>query len=114
MTRRVHPRGCERKGAGYINWQHAGQMNSENIGYYSYMMRNSGSALLRGESSEMRKYALPSPILIHKNICRPLLRGEDLAAEFALGCGQRRDNGSVPVDANSSVIGLHHFVGQST
>src|SRR5581483_7083349 len=75
---------------------------------------NRKSLSLLSESSKVRKSALPSPVLLHKNIRRPLLRGEGLPAEFSLGRSQRRDNSSVSVDANSGVIGLHHFVGQGT
>lgn len=63
---------------------------------------------------ELRERTLPSSILLYKNVCRPLLRGEDLPVEFTLGFRQSGDHRSVSVDANSRVVGLHHFVGQST
>ena len=50
---------------------------------------------------------------MNTSVC-PLPRGETLSAEFALGCSRRRNNRSVPVNANSDVVGLHHFVRQST
>jgi hypothetical protein len=72
-----------------------------------------GSILLLSEVSEMRKSALPLPILLDEHICCPPLRGEALSAEFPLGCSQRRDNGSIgAVEANSDVVGLHRFVSQ--
>jgi hypothetical protein len=41
------------------------------------------------------------------------MRCERLPAEFSLGCRERCDNGGVPVNTNSCVIGFHQFVGQS-
>lgn len=52
------------------------------VGYKRVLPR----ALLLGEPRELRKRALPSPILLHKKICRSFLRGEALPHEFALGC----------------------------
>jgi hypothetical protein len=37
---------------------------------------------LLGKFRELRERTLPSSILPYKNVCRPLLRGEDLPAEF--------------------------------
>ena len=62
----------------------------------------------------MCKYALPSVVLLYKNICRSLDRSEILPHEFPFARSQRRHDCSVFVDTDSYVIVLHFLVGQST
>lgn len=68
--------------------------------------------LLFTESSELRKNTPPSSILFHKNIGPSLLRAELFSDEFSIRRSQPGNNGSVPVDTNANLIGLHHLVAQ--
>ena len=71
-------------------------------------------ASLAGKSGKLCKDAPPAIILLHKNICRPLTRSEILPHEFPFARSQRRHDCGASIETDSQVIGLHHFVGQST
>jgi hypothetical protein len=74
--------------------------------------RRYSSDLFLRESSQLRKYALPSSISLHKNICRSLPRAELLSYEFSLRRSQPGNKSSLAVDTDVNLIGLHHLVAQ--
>src|ERR1043166_2538677 len=65
-------------------------------------------------SGKLCQHAPPAIALLHKNICCPLARTKILPHEFPFAPCQRRHDRCISIETNSQVVGLHHFVRQSS